>query len=167
VLVVLADVIPQELLEWMFRRVHALPQPRFAKDAEEAFDHVKPGGMCGWVVEVHVGMWSQPALGRLVFVKVEVVEDDVQLPVWERRNRVIHESQKVHGSAALFDVCHDVSARDLQSCQPGPGGVTGALVGPTPGLFGTQWQRRLGTVQRLDNGLCIAESTSACSGGFK
>ena len=80
VLVVLDDVIQQELLELAFRSVHALRQTLFAKDAEEAFDHVNPGGMCGCVVEVHVGMSSQPALGRFVFVNIEVVEDDVQLP---------------------------------------------------------------------------------------
>ena len=62
VLVVLDDVIQQELLELAFRSVHALRQTLFAKDAEEAFDHVNPGGRCGCVVEVHVGMSSQPAL---------------------------------------------------------------------------------------------------------
>ena len=47
VLVVLDDVIEQELLELAFRSVHALRQTLFAKDAEEAFNHVNPGGMCG------------------------------------------------------------------------------------------------------------------------
>ena len=98
------------------------------------------------MVEVHVGMSSQPALGRFVFVNVEVVEDDVQLPFWKGADRVIHESQKVHRRAALFDVCHDLSASDLQSSQQGLGAVTDVLVGPTPGLLGTQWQQRLGTV---------------------
>jgi hypothetical protein len=32
---------------------------------------------------------------------------------------------------------------------------TDVLVGPTPGLLGTQGQQRLGTVQRLDAGLFI------------
>jgi hypothetical protein len=108
VLVVLHDVIQQELLELAFRSVHALRQTLFAKDAEEAFDHVNPGGMCGCVVELHVGMPPQPTLGRFIFVNVEVVEDDVQLPFWKGANRVIHESQKVHRRAALFDVCHDL-----------------------------------------------------------
>src|ERR1700682_218371 len=83
VLVVLGDVIQQELLELPFRSVHALRQTLFAKDAEEAFDHVNPGGMCGGVVEMHLGMSSQPALGGFVFVNVEVVEDDAQLPFWK------------------------------------------------------------------------------------
>ena len=67
VLVVRDDVIQQELLELAFRSVHALRQALFAKDAEEAFDHVDPGGMGGCVGEVHVGMSSQPALGPLRF----------------------------------------------------------------------------------------------------
>ena len=85
VLVVLDDVIQQELLELAFRSVHALRQTLFAKDAEEAFDHVNPGGMCGGVVEVHVGMSSQPAIGCFVFVNVEVVEERRATPVLERR----------------------------------------------------------------------------------
>src|SRR6266852_1047663 len=154
-LVVLGDVIQQELLKLAFRSVHALRQTLFAKDTEEAFDQVNPGGMWGGVMEVDLRMSSQPALGGFVFVNVEVVENDAQLPFWKGADHVIHESQKVHRRAPLFDVCHDFSAGDLQSRQQGLRAVTDVLVGPTPGLLRTQGQQRLGTVQGLDAGLFI------------
>ena len=62
VLVVLGEVVQPELLELAFRSAHALRQNLFAQDAEEAFDHVHPGGMRGCVMEMHPGMSSHAAL---------------------------------------------------------------------------------------------------------
>src|ERR1700730_11271619 len=146
VLVVLGDVIQQELLELALRRVDALRQTSPAKDAEEAFDHVNPGGMCGCVVEVHPRMSFQPALGCFVFVNVEVVKDHVQLPFGKAPTTSFMKRRK------FTEV-----RRCLTWATTSPLAISRAasrvLVGPTSGLLRTQWQQRLGTVQRLDAGL--------------
>ena len=72
----------------------------------------------GWgVVEMHVGMLFQPALGGFVLVNVEVVDHHMQLPLGESGDDIVHEPQKVHRRAALFDVCDYFSAGDLQGRQ--------------------------------------------------
>jgi hypothetical protein len=84
-----------------------------------------------------------------------------------KAGRVIHESQKVHRRAALFDVCHDLSAGDLQSCQQGLGAVTNVLVGPTPGLLALNGNNGWVPSSAWMPVFSSTQSTSARSGGFK
>ena len=48
------------------------------QNAEKALDHVHPGGVRGGVVEMHSGMAQKPLFGCFVFVKVEIVKNDVK-----------------------------------------------------------------------------------------
>ena len=43
------------------------------------------------VVEMHLGMLFQPALGGCVLVNVEVVDHHVQLPLGESDDDIVHE----------------------------------------------------------------------------
>src|SRR5271157_248937 len=92
----------------------------------------------GWdVMEVHPGMPLQPALCRLVFVDIEIVENHVQLSPGKGFDDVLEEAQEVDGGAALFDVGHDLAAGNLQRRQQGLGAVADILVGPAARLLDT------------------------------
>ena len=79
-LVVRGDEAIDRLAQLPHRRETRALQGAPTEDTEPALDLVEPAGARGRVVEMHTGMARQPAV-VFRFVRIEVVEDDVQLAI--------------------------------------------------------------------------------------
>ena len=71
----------QVLFQFLLGMVHALLQALPRQDAKETLDQIHPRGMGRRIVTMHSGMAGQPVLGRLIFVDVQVIQDQVQVDV--------------------------------------------------------------------------------------
>ena len=72
----------------------------------------------GWDgVEVDPGMALEPLLSCLVFVNIEVVQNDMQLTVGKRNRHLVHEVQEVDRGSPLLDVGQDAAAGNFQGSQ--------------------------------------------------
>src|SRR5262245_58735323 len=67
------------------------------QDAEPAFDLVEPTGMSRREMKMHPGMTSEPAVD-FRFMRVEVVEDDVQFAIRIVGHDLVHEPEKLAAS---------------------------------------------------------------------
>src|SRR6516162_3290136 len=63
------------------------------QDRKPHLDLIEPGRSCRREMKLHVGVGLEPML--VLLVGVEVVEDDVKLPVRKRRADAVHEIEKL------------------------------------------------------------------------
>src|SRR5271156_92277 len=82
------------------------------QDREPYFDLVEPGRACRREMKFHIGMGFEPIL--VLFVGVEVVEDDVKLAARKGRGDAVHEVEKLHTAAAFRMSRDDPSGGDFQ-----------------------------------------------------
>src|ERR1019366_804069 len=69
------------------------------QDREPYFDLIEPGRTCRREMKLHIGMGLEPIL--VLFVGVEVVEDDVKLAVRKSRSDAVHEVEKFDAATPL------------------------------------------------------------------
>src|SRR3977135_856459 len=69
------------------------------QDREPYLDLIEPGGACRREMKLHIGMGLEPML--VLFVGVEVVEDDVKLAVREGCGDTVHEVEKLDAATAF------------------------------------------------------------------
>ena len=100
-------------------------------------------------------MALEPILSRLVFVNIEVVQNDMELTIGETRGYLGHEIQEVDRGSSLLDVGQDSAAGNFQGSQQRLSSMPNILVGPTTGLFGPQREQRLGPIEGLNAGLFV------------
>ena len=82
------------------------------QDAEPAFDLVEPGRVRWRVMKVHAGMAVQPAIA-LGLVRIEVVENDVDLAIRVFRHEVVHEVQELPATTAGIMPGFDLPRGDI------------------------------------------------------
>src|ERR1700693_635316 len=78
ILAVFFEIPNQELLQVVFRAVHALRERRPGENAEKALDHSHPGSVRRSVMEMHARMTQEPLFGRFVLVDIKVVQHDAK-----------------------------------------------------------------------------------------
>ena len=88
------------------------------------------------VVEVDPGMALEPLLSRLVFVNIEVVQNDMQLTVGKGNRHLVHEVQEVARASPLLDVGQDAISIIIEGTPQRLGAMANMLFGPNAGLFG-------------------------------
>ena len=104
----------QQIPQILLGSLNAVRQGLTREDAEEAFNHMHPGGVRGGVVKMHARMLEEPLFGRCVFVDVEVIQDDVKFPQRVGLEHVVHETQEVHGGSAIPHMRDYFPGGDLQ-----------------------------------------------------
>ena len=97
------------------------------QDGEPNLDLVEPGGARRREVEVHVRMTVEPAI-LLGFVGVEIVEDDVDLPLGMLGHDPVHEIEELDAPAAAVMLGADLAAGDVEGGEQGGGAVPLVIV---------------------------------------
>ena len=69
------------------------------QDREPYLDLIEPGRACRREMKLHIGMRLEPML--ILFVGVEVVEDDVKLAVRKSGGDAVHEVEKLDAATAF------------------------------------------------------------------
>src|SRR5258708_10005737 len=144
-------MITQRLLRSEVRQEERL----LAKDREETFDLVEPGGACRRVVEMHERILPQPTLHLRCAMRRGVVEDHVQLAMRIGANDLSHESEKVARGVAVGDLMRDLSGRDLQGRVEIDDAVPLVIVSVPLRTPRAQRERRLSPFEGLDRGLLV------------
>src|SRR5436190_1559197 len=72
-------------------------------------------------MEMDLGVFLEPAL--VLFVRVEIVEDDVKLAILEGGNEAVHEAEELDTTAALGMRRDDLAGGDFERCEQGGGAV--------------------------------------------
>src|SRR6266498_5386961 len=98
-----------------------------AENAEPDLHLIEPGGMRGRVMEVDVGMPLQPAVA-FGLMGIEVVEDDMDLPVGIGGHDAVHKIEKFHSAAALIVARFDQPSGYLQGGEQGGRAVSLVVV---------------------------------------
>ncbi len=69
------------------------------QDREPDLDLVEPGRACRREMKLHIGMGLEPRL--VLFVGVEVVQNDVKLTVRKSRGDTVHEVEELDAATAF------------------------------------------------------------------
>ena len=69
------------------------------QDRKPYLDLIEPGRTCRREMELHIGMGLEPIL--ILLVGVEIIEDDVKLPVRKGRGETVHEIKKLDAASAF------------------------------------------------------------------
>jgi hypothetical protein len=89
------DVLPQ-----LLNRGEGCAVKRLAlEDGKPSLDLIEPERARRREIEVDLRMFLEPAIALLA--GVEIIEDDVQLAVWEGGGHAVHEAEKLDTAAAL------------------------------------------------------------------
>src|ERR1035437_1733559 len=84
--------------DWLIQASGECGRPPL-QDREPYLDLIEPGRACRREMKLHIGMGLEPML--VLFVGVEVVEDDVKLAVRKSRGDTIHEVEKLDAATAF------------------------------------------------------------------
>ena len=115
-------------LPLLLGRGEALPtQGPPAQDAEPAFNLIEPTRVRWCKVQMDVPVTGQPPI-VLRLVRVEIVEDYMQLPARIGRDYLVHEGQEIAPPSPVRVPSHDFTREHLQGCEQ-RGRKLGARVG--------------------------------------
>src|SRR5436190_427595 len=105
-------------------------------------------------MEMDLGVFLEPAL--VLFVRVEIVEDDVKLAILEGGNEAVHEAEELDTTAALGMRRDDLAGGDFERCEQGGGAVPLVVVALAgQGATVRQLQIALRPLQGLDRRLFV------------
>ena len=142
-------------------------QSRAAEDAEPAFHLIQPRTVGRRVVQMDV--WVKPSAWRSCsrFVRVQIVEDHVDLAARMGGHQIVHEVEKLAAAATRIVPCLYLPGEHIQSGKQGSGPV--ALVTVAEAVHGLSIGRRRNPWARSSAwmwGFSSTESSRAFSGGF-
>ena len=92
------------------------------QDREPNLDLIEPGGARRREMKVDVGMADEPAVG-LRLMGVEVVEDDVNLPLGMRGHDAVHEVEELDAPAAPIVLGSHLAGSNVESSEQSRGAM--------------------------------------------
>src|SRR5215831_1161782 len=92
------------------------------QDREPNLDLIEPGGARRREMKVDVGMAGEPAVG-LRLMGVEVVEDDVNLPLGMRGHDAVHEVEELDAPAAPIVLGSHLAGSNVESSEQSRGAM--------------------------------------------
>src|SRR6516162_290683 len=137
------------------------------QDREPNLDLIEPGGARRREMKVDVGMAGEPAVG-LRLMGVEVVEDDVNLPLGMRGHDAVHEVEELDAPAAPIVLGSHLAGSNVESSEQSRGAmplVVMRVAGQRTAVG--QLEIALRPFQRLDRGLLVHRQHQCTVGWIK
>jgi hypothetical protein len=156
-------MIAQGLLRVEVRHAQRL----FAENAEEAFHLIEPRRAGRGVVEADQRVGDEPGAHGRGAMGRGIVENDVQLAAWVRPHDFRHEGKEVSRGMPSAEPMRDVASRDFEGGVQIDDPVALVVVRVPHGASGTQRERPLGPLQRLDRRLLVHAQDHRVLGGME
>src|SRR5262249_7104627 len=124
-------------------------------EREPNLDLTEPGSARRREMEMHVAMTGKPAVG-LRLMGVEVVEDDMNLPLGMRGDDVVHKIEELDAPAAAIMLGSNLAGGDVESSEQRRGAVPLVVMRAAGQRAAVgQLEIALRPFQRLDRGLLV------------